>query len=67
MASTFMSMSNGMGINSNIGKTMSIQLTGLAGDMASFYNVSQDVAQTALNSVFTGETESLTKFGVVMS
>lgn len=67
MASTFMSMSNGMGINSNIGKTMSIQLTGLAGDMASFYNVSQDVAQTALNSVFTGETESLKKFGVVMS
>lgn len=67
MASTFMAMSNGMGISADAGKTMSIQLTGLAADMASFYNVSQDVAQTALNSVFTGETESLKKFGVVMS
>lgn len=67
MASTFMSMSNGMGIATDAGKTMSIELTKLAGDMASFYNVEQDVAQTALNSVFTGETESLKKFGVVMT
>ena len=67
MASTFMSMSNGMGIAADSGKNMSIELTKLAGDMASFYNVEQDVAQTALNSVFTGETESLKKFGVVMT
>ena len=67
MASTFMSMSNGMGIAADSGKNMSIGLTKLAGDMASFYNVEQDVAQTALNSVFTGETESLKKFGVVMT
>lgn len=67
MASTFMSMSNGMDIAADSGKTMAVELTKLAGDMASFYNVEQDVAQTALNSVFTGETESLKKFGVVMS
>ena len=67
MASTFMSMSNGMGIAADSGKNMSTELTKLAGDMASFYNVEQDVAQTALNSVFTGETESLKKFGVVMT
>ena len=67
MASTFMSMSNGMGIAADSGKNMSIELTKLAGDMSSFYNVEQDVAQTALNSVFTGETESLKKFGVVMT
>ena len=67
MASTFMSMGNGMGISADMGKKMAKTLTGLAGDMASFYNVSQDVAQTALNSIYTGETESLKKFGVVMT
>ena len=67
MASTFMSMANGMGLAANDGKNMSLQLTALAGDMASFYNVEQDVAQTALNSIFTGETESLKKFGIVLT
>ena len=66
-ASTFMAMSNGMGIAADTGKSMSLTLTQLAGDMASFYNVSQDMAATALNSVFTGETETLKKFGVVMT
>lgn len=66
-ASTFMAMANGMGLAMKDGKNMSLQLTALAGDMASFYNVRQDVAQTALNSVFTGETESLKKFGIVMT
>ncbi len=67
MASTFMAMSNGMGIAAESGKDMSLNLTRLAGDMASFYNVEQSIAQTALNSVFTGETESLKKFGVVLT
>ena len=66
-ASTFMAMANGMGLAMKDGKNMSLQLTALAGDMASFYNVRQDVAQTALNSIFTGETESLKKFGIVMT
>lgn len=67
MASTFMAMSNGMDIAQEAGKNMSLQLTALAGDMASFYNVGQDIAQTALNSIFTGETESLKKFGIVLT
>ena len=67
MASTFMSMANGMGLAAKDGKNMSLQLTALAGDMASFYNVEQDVAQTALSSIFTGETESLKKFGIVLT
>ena len=66
-ASTFMAMANGMGLAMKDGKNMSLQLTALSGDMASFYNVRQDVAQTALNSIFTGETESLKKFGIVMT
>ena len=67
MASTFMAMSNGMDIAQEAGKSMSLQLTALAGDMASFYNVGQDIAQTALTSIFTGETESLKKFGIVLT
>lgn len=66
-ASTLMAMSNAMGITAENGKIMSINLTKLSGDLASFYNVSQDVAETALQSVFTGETESLKKFGIVMT
>lgn len=67
MASTFMAMSNGMGIAAQDGKNMSLSLTALAADIASFYNVQTSVAQTALNSIFTGETESLKKFGVVLT
>lgn len=66
-ASTFMAMSNGMGIAAEAGKNMSLNLTALSADMASFYNVEQDVAFTALKSVFTGETESLKRFGIVMT
>lgn len=65
--STFMAMGVGMGITSAAASDMAIALTGLTGDMASFYNVSQDVASTALKSVYTGETESLKQFGVVMT
>ena len=66
-ASTFMAMSNGMGVAAEAGKNMSLNLTALAGDLASFRNVEQDVAFTALKSVFTGETETLKNFGIVMT
>lgn len=46
---------------------MSTALTNLTGDVASFYNLSQDEAYTKLKSVFTGETESLKDLGVVMT
>lgn len=67
MASTFMAMGKGLGIDGTTGKEMALTLTGLAGDMASFFNVEESVAQTALNSIYTGETETLKKFGVVMT
>lgn len=66
-ASTYMAMSKGMGITGEAAAKMAIAVTGLSGDMASFYNVSQDVADTALKSIWTGETESLKQFGVVMT
>ena len=46
---------------------MATSLTQLSGDVASFYNLSQDEAYTKLKSVFTGETESLKDLGVVMT
>lgn len=65
--STYMAMARGMGLAVDNASDMALSLTGLSADMASFYNVSQDVARTALNSIFTGETETLKKFGVVMT
>lgn len=66
-ASTYMAMANGLGLSADEASDMAITLTGLTADMASFYNVSQDVADTAIKSVFTGETESLKQFGIVMT
>ena len=65
--STFMAMASGMGLAMDSASDMAIALTGLSADMASFYNVSQDVASTALKSIFTGETETLKQFGIVMT
>lgn len=66
-ASTYMLMAENMGLSHDAAETMSLQLTALTGDMASLYNISHDVAQTALASVFTGETESLRKLGIVLT
>lgn len=67
MASTFGDMATSIGINQSAAASMSTKLVGLAGDLASFKNIRIDVAQTALNSIFTGETESLKKLGIVMT
>ena len=67
MAGTFGAMATAMGLSQSEAANMSMSLTALAADMASFYNVSTDVAQTSLQGVFTGETEALKKFGVVMT
>ena len=66
-AGTFGSMATAFGFSQDQAADMSTQLTGLAGDVASFYNISQDEAYTKLKSVFTGETESLKDLGVVMT
>lgn len=64
---TFGAMAKAFGFNEKAAYEMSTALTGLAGDVASFYNISQDEAYTKLKSVFTGETESLKDLGVVMT
>ena len=46
---------------------MALNLTARAADMASFYNKSVQETSTALKSIYTGETESLKEYGVVMT
>lgn len=64
---TFGAMAKSFGFSEQSAYNMSTALTGLAGDVASFYNISQDEAYTKLKSVFTGETETLKDLGVVMT
>lgn len=64
---TFGAMAKAFGFTESAAYDMSTTLTGLAGDVASFYNIRQDEAYTKLKSVFTGETESLKELGVVMT
>ena len=64
---TFGAMAKAFGFSEKQALDMGATLTGLAGDVASFYNLSQDEAYTKIKSVFTGETESLKDLGVVMT
>lgn len=64
---TFGAMANAFGFSEKESYKMSTALTGLAGDMTSFYNISQDEAFTKLKSVFSGETETLKDLGIVMT
>ena len=64
---TYGAMAKAFGFSEQQAYDMGTALTGLAGDVASFYNLSQDEAYTKLKSVFTGETESLKDLGVVMT
>ena len=66
-AGTFGAMAKSFGFTESSALDMATALTQLSGDVASFYNISQDEAYTKLKSVFTGETESLKELGVVMT
>ena len=66
-ASLFGDMATSMGLTTESSASMATQLVGLAGDLSSFKNIQVEVAQTALAGIFTGETESLKRLGVVMT
>lgn len=67
MAALFGDMATSMGLPTDKAADLSTSLVGLAGDLASFKNIGIDQATTALNGVFTGETESLKMLGIVMT
>ena len=64
---TFGAMADSFGFTEEEAYEMSTALTQLTGDVASFYNLSQDEAMGKLKGVFTGETEALKELGVVMT
>ena len=67
MSSLFGDMATAMGLSQSEAAGMAQSLVGLAGDLASFKNIGIEQAQTALSGIFTGETESLKKLGIVLT
>ncbi|CWU07405.1 peptidoglycan DD-metalloendopeptidase family protein [Listeria monocytogenes] len=67
LAATYGDMSTSMGLNTREAEKMSTSMVDLAGNLASFKNIDIDRANTALNGVFTGETEALKSLGIVMT
>lgn len=65
--STMGAMLSSMGLSSGDMKTMSLNLTALAADMASFYNLSSDMAFDKIRAGISGEIEPLRQLGINMS
>lgn len=67
MISVFGDMGTSMGQSQEAAASMSTSLVGLAGDLASFKNISLEQSQNALKGIYTGETESLKSLGIIMN
>lgn len=65
--STMGAMLKPMGIIGNQLEDMSVQMAGLAGDMASFYNLDTDAAFQKIRAGISGETEPLKQLGINLS
>lgn len=63
-ASRFQAMGTALDIPQGQMAKMSIRLTELAGDMASFYDVSQEDTAKSLQSVFSGTTAPMRRYGI---
>lgn len=64
VASRFQAIGTAMGFSQGKMADMSLQLTKLTADMASFYDMEQSDVARNLQAVFTGETEPLRKYGL---
>ena len=65
--STLGAMLKSMGFATKAAADMSMNMTGLAADMASFYNLDTDVAFEKIRSGISGETEPLKQLGINLS
>lgn len=65
--STFMAIGKSMLTSSQDAKDMALNLTKLSANMTSFFNTSNKYAAIALKSIYTGETDTLKQYGVVMT
>ena len=66
-AGSFMAMGKSIGITEQAASDMAVELTGLTGDFASFYNISQAYAKIALSAIYTGETETIKRYGIILT
>ena len=66
-ASAFGALGKGIGLSESEAAGMSTTLAGLSADLGSYFNVGVDASAKALEGIFTGESEALKKFGVVMT
>jgi len=66
-ASAFGALGKGIGLSQKASADMSTTLAGLSADLGSYFNVGVDESAKALEGIFTGESEALKKFGVVMT
>lgn len=64
IASRYQAMGTAMGISQKKMADMSVELTRLTGDMASFYNVEQKAVGEDLEAIFTGQTKPLRQYGL---
>jgi hypothetical protein len=64
IAGRFQSMGTAVGFSQKKMSGMSVELTKLSADMASFYNEDQEKIAKSMQSVFTGTTQPLRKYGI---
>lgn len=64
---TMMAMLKSSGVAQNAASDMSVTLAGLAGDIASFYNIDTDAAFYKIRAGISGEIEPLKQLGINMS
>lgn len=64
---TMMAMMKSSGVAQDAASKMSISLAGLAGDIASFYNIDTDTAFQKIRAGISGEIEPLRQFGINLS
>lgn len=62
-----MAILNSSGVDQSAAAEMSTTLAGLAGDLASFYNITQDDAWDKIMSAMAGEVEPMRRLGVSMT
>lgn len=64
ISSRFQAMGTAIGFSQDKMADMSVELTKLAADMASFYNVDQSTVSKGLEAIFTGQTRPLRTYGI---
>nr|DAR49577.1 MAG TPA: minor tail protein [Caudoviricetes sp.] len=67
IGSTYTAMARGMGQSLDEATDKALEITGRVADIASFYNLSIDRANTIGRAVYSGETEPLKQIGVIMT